>query len=67
MLHSLSLRMPMNRFVVWPMLFSASKEIPLVSAASPKMQTTFSSVPLLSRAAAMPSAADSAVPAWPAP
>jgi len=41
--------------------------MPLVSAASPKMQTTFSFVPRLSRAAAMPSAADSAVPAWPAP
>ena len=67
MLHSLSLRMPMNFLVVWEMLLSASKEMPLVSAASPKMQTTFSSVPRLSRAAAMPSAADSAVPAWPAP
>ena len=47
MLHSLSLRMPMNFFVVCAMLFSASKEMPLVNAASPKMQTTFSSVPLL--------------------
>ena len=36
----------MNRFVVWPMLLSASNEMPFVSAASPKMQTTFSSVPL---------------------
>ena len=57
----------MNRFVVWLMLLSASNEMPFVSAASPKMQTTFSSVPFLSRAAAMPSAAESAVPAWPAP
>ena len=37
MLHSLSLRMPMNRLVVWAMLFSASNEMPLVSAASPKI------------------------------
>ena len=37
MLHSLSLRMPMNFLVVCAMLFSASKEMPLVSAASPKM------------------------------
>ena len=43
MLHSLSLRTPMNRLVVWPMLLSASNEMPLVSAASPKMRTTFSS------------------------
>ena len=49
------------------MLFSASNEMPLVSAASPKTQTTFSSLPRWSRAAAMPSAADNAVPAWPAP
>ena len=40
-----------------------SNEMPFVSAASPKMQTTFSSEPRLSRAAAMPSAAESAVPA----
>ena len=51
MLHSLSLRMPMNRFVVWAMLLSASKEMPFVNAASPKMQTTFSSLPRWSRAA----------------
>ena len=57
----------MNFLVVWLMLFSASKETPFVKAASPKMQTTFSSVPLRSRADAMPNAADKAVPAWPAP
>src|ERR1039458_2907938 len=61
MLHSLSFRMPMNRFVVWPMLLSASNEMPFVSAASPKMQTTFSSEPRLSSAGAMPSAAESAL------
>jgi len=59
--------MPMKRLVVWAMLLSASKEMPLVSAASPKMQTTCSSLPRWSRAAHMPRAADKAVPAWPAP
>jgi hypothetical protein len=49
------------------MLLSASKEMPFVSAASPKIATTCSSPPRLSRAAAMPSAAESAVPAWAAP
>ena len=65
--HSLSLRMPINLFVVCAMLLSASNDMPLVSAASPKTQTTFSSLPSRSRAAAMPSAADMAVPACPAP
>ena len=37
----------MNFFVVCAMLFSASNEMPLVNAASPKMQTTFSSDRLL--------------------
>jgi len=41
MLHSLSLRMPMNRFVVWPRLLSASKEMPFVNAASPKCKQHF--------------------------
>ena len=53
----------MNFLVVCAMLFIASNEMPFVNAASPKMQTMFSSVPFLSRAAAMPSAAESAVPA----
>ena len=61
--HSLSLRMPMNFLVVHLMLLSASKLMPLVRAASPKMQTTFSSVFFWSRAAHMPKAADKAVPA----
>ena len=58
MLHSLSLRMPMNRFVVWEMLFSASKEMPLVSAASPKIATTMFVAAALIARGAMPSAAD---------
>jgi len=37
------------------------------NAASPKMATTCSLLPRLSRATAMPSAADNAVPAWAAP
>ena len=37
----------MKRLVVWAMLLRPSKEMPLVSAASPKMQTTFSSDPAL--------------------
>jgi len=44
-------------------LFSASKVGPQVKAASPATQMTCSSVPFKSRAAAMPSAALSAVPA----
>jgi len=42
MLHSLSFKIPIKRRVVWEMLLRASKEMPLVKAASPKMQTTFS-------------------------
>ena len=41
--------MPMNRLVVCAMLFSASKEMPLVSAASPKMQHIFAAPSLVAR------------------
>ena len=57
----------MNRFVVCEMLFNASNEIPFVSAASPKIATTCSLDFRRSRPAAIPSAAESAVPAWAAP
>ncbi len=51
----------------WPALFIPSYERPQVSAPSPTMATTLWSSPRRSRAVAMPSAADIAVPAWPAP
>ena len=51
----------------WPALFIPSYERPQVSAPSPTMATTLWLSPLRSRAVAMPSAADMAVPAWPAP
>ena len=63
--HSLSLSTTMRRLVWWAMLLSASYVMPQVKAASPATATTCSLPPLLSRATAMPSAAESAVPACP--
>jgi hypothetical protein len=64
---SLSFRMTMRSRSVWPALFSASYAMPLVSAPSPMTATTSKSSPFRSRAAAMPSAAEIEVAAWPAP
>ena len=64
---SLSLSTTIIRFVVVAMLLNASKVTPLVRAASPRTAIMFSSVPLRSRAAANPNAAEAAVPACPAP
>ena len=47
-------------------LLSASKHVPLTKEESPITATTCSSEPFRSRAAAMPSATESATPAWPA-
>ena len=47
-------------------LLSASKQVPLTNDESPITATTCSSDPLRSRAAAKPSATESATPAWPA-
>ena len=56
------------RRLVWSaILFNASNEMPLVNAASPARAITFSLPPARSRATAIPKAAESAVPAWPAP
>ena len=52
---------------VLAMLLSASKVGPQVKAASPARAITCSLEPRRSRAVAIPSAADKAVPAWPAP
>ena len=62
----LSLRMTITFFVAAAQLLSASKECPLTIDPSPMTATTCSSVPLRSRAAAYPSATESALPAWPA-
>ena len=51
----------------WPALFIPSYERPQVSAPSPTTATTLCCSPFRSRAVAIPSAADIAVPAWPAP
>ena len=65
--HLLSLRIKMNFLVVEAMLFRASKVTPQVKAASPAIATTWFDSPARSRAAHIPSAADRAVPACPAP
>ena len=64
---SLSLSTTMMSRSEWPALFSPSYARPDVRAPSPRIATTLSSSPLMSRAAAMPSAAEMAVAAWPAP
>ena len=61
--HSLSLRMTISRLVEDTTLFNASRVMPQVNAASPQIATTCSPLPRRSRAVAMPSAADNAVPA----
>lgn len=65
--HSLSLRITIKRFVEETTLLRASRVMPQVKAASPQTATTCSCEPRRSRAVAMPSAAESAVPACPAP
>ena len=67
MLIPLSLTIRMMSVSECPALFIPSYERPQVSAPSPTMATTLLSPPRRSRAMAMPSAADMAVPAWPAP
>ena len=67
MLMPLSLSTTMTRVRLWPMLFIASKAMPAVSAPSPMIATTWWSSRLRSRATAMPCAAESDVPACPAP
>ena len=57
----------MNLLVVEAMLFNASRVTPHVKAASPATATTWFDSPDKSRAAHIPSAADRAVPACPAP
>ena len=64
---SLSLRTTSRREAVSRTLFSASSETPHAADASPTTATTASDVPRRSRAAARPSAAETAVPACPAP
>jgi len=51
----------------WPALFIASYGNPQVSAPSPNTATTSNDSCFRSRAVAIPNAADSAVPACPAP
>ncbi len=63
----LSFRTRMMSRPEWPALFMASYGRPQVMAPSPTTATTLKSSPLRSRAVAMPKAAESAVPAWPAP
>ena len=63
---SLSFRTTIILRVAAAQLLSASKLVPFAIAASPITATTFSSVPFLSRAAARPSATESATPACPA-
>ncbi len=53
------------RVLRWPMSFSASRLMPVISAASPTTTTTFSFVPRTSRVSARPSAIESPVPACP--
>jgi hypothetical protein len=67
MLIPLSLRIRMTSRSEWPALFNPSYTRPQVSAPSPTTATTLFLSPLRSRAVAMPSAADIAVPACPAP
>src|SRR5574344_2417984 len=62
----LSLRMTMTFLVAPTQLLRASKLVPFTIDASPTTATACSSVPLRSRAAAHPSATESATPAWPA-
>ena len=62
----LSLRIMMRSRPEFPALFIASYGNPHVSAPSPTTATTLNSSPFRSRAVAIPSAADSPVPAWPA-
>ena len=64
---SLSLRTTINGVFSAPALFSASYARPPVRAPSPMTATTVSSPPVRSRAWAIPSAAETAVLAWPAP
>ena len=63
----LSLTIRMMSRSLWPALFIPSYDRPHVIAPSPTTATTLCASPRRSRAVAMPSAADIAVPAWPAP
>ena len=63
----LSFRIIINFLAEVAILFRASKLMPFVKAASPSTAITFSSPPNISLAAAIPRAADRAVPACPAP
>jgi hypothetical protein len=67
MLMPLSLTMSRMSRSECPALFIPSYERPQVRAPSPTTATTLKCSPERSRAVAMPSAADMAVPAWPAP
>ena len=63
----LSLSTSIISLVVSQILFSPSSEMPQLSEPSPTTAMTFSVPFFLSRAAAIPSAAEIAVPACPAP
>ncbi len=63
----LSFRMNTTFSSISPALLSASYAMPPVIDPSPMMPTTLWSLPSWVRAAAMPSAADNDVVAWPAP
>ena len=62
---SLSLSTAIRSGLSCPMWLTASMDIPLGNEPSPTTATTCHDSPLRSRAAAMPTAEESAVPAWP--
>jgi hypothetical protein len=63
----LSLKTTRRGLPRWPAWFSASNDIPEVAAPSPMIATTRAPLPVRRAASTMPSAADTDVPAWPAP
>ncbi len=63
----LSLKTTSRRERRWPAWFRASNDMPAVAAPSPITATARRSLPVRANASAMPSAAETEVPAWPAP